>query len=87
MERLHPSKPYILVKVIPSYFHFVNMCLCQVSLLLRCSLRYWYLTSCGSCIFKCHMKIVMRFQFQCRQEDIFKPRVGNTKVVIRIELE
>jgi hypothetical protein len=30
---LRPSNQYILVKVIPSCFHFAKMCLCQVSLL------------------------------------------------------
>jgi hypothetical protein len=29
-----PSSQYILVSVIRSWFRFVNMCLCQVSLLL-----------------------------------------------------
>jgi hypothetical protein len=49
------------VKVIPSCCHFVKMCLCQVSLLSRCSLRYlvelhivhtdqWArFSSCGEC--------------------------------------
>jgi hypothetical protein len=32
---LRPSNQYVLVKVIPSCFHFVKMCLCQVSLNLR----------------------------------------------------
>jgi hypothetical protein len=42
------SNQYILVRVIPSCFWFVKMCLCQVILLSRCNLRY--LTSCwGSC--------------------------------------
>jgi hypothetical protein len=41
---LCPSNHYILVRVIPSCFRFVKMCLCQVSILLR------YLTSSwGSC--------------------------------------
>jgi hypothetical protein len=34
------SSQYILVRVIPSCFRFAKMCLCQVSLLSRCSLRY-----------------------------------------------
>jgi hypothetical protein len=34
---LHLSSQYILVTVIPSCFHYGKMCLCQVSLLLRCS--------------------------------------------------
>jgi hypothetical protein len=32
-----PSNQYILVRMIHSCFHFAKMCLCQVSLLLRCS--------------------------------------------------
>jgi hypothetical protein len=43
-----PSNQHILVRVIPSCFRFAKMCLCQVSLLSRCSPRY--LTSFwGSC--------------------------------------
>jgi hypothetical protein len=42
---LRLSSQYSLARVIPS-FHFVKMCLCQVSLLSRCSPRY--LTSWGS---------------------------------------
>jgi hypothetical protein len=38
---LHPGNQYILVKVIPSCFRFVKMCLCQVSVLSRCSPRYY----------------------------------------------
>jgi hypothetical protein len=38
---LRPSNPYILVRVIPSCFRFAKMCLCQVSLLSRCSPRYF----------------------------------------------
>jgi hypothetical protein len=30
---LRPSNHYILVRVIPGYFRFAKMCLCQVSLL------------------------------------------------------
>jgi hypothetical protein len=37
---LRPSIQYILVRVIPSCFSFAKMCLCQVSLLSRCSPRY-----------------------------------------------
>jgi hypothetical protein len=39
----------ILVRVIPSCFHFAKMCLCQVSLLSRCSPRYLISSSLGSC--------------------------------------
>jgi hypothetical protein len=46
---LHSSNQYILVRVIPSCFHFVKMCLCQVSLLSRCSPRYLTSSSRGSC--------------------------------------
>jgi hypothetical protein len=41
---LCPNNQYILVRPIPSCFHLVKMCLCQASLLSRCSPRY--LTSC-----------------------------------------
>jgi hypothetical protein len=34
---LCPSNQHILVRVIPSYFHFAKMCFCQVSLLSRCA--------------------------------------------------
>jgi hypothetical protein len=34
---LRPSSQYILVRVFPSCFQFVKMCLCQVRLLLWCS--------------------------------------------------
>jgi hypothetical protein len=37
---LRPSNQCILVRVIPSCFHFAKMCLCQVSLLSRHSPRY-----------------------------------------------
>jgi hypothetical protein len=37
---LRPSNQYILVRAIPSCFCLVKMCLCQVSLLSRCSPRY-----------------------------------------------
>jgi hypothetical protein len=37
---LRPSNQCILVRVIPSCFHLTKMCLCQVSLLSRCSPRY-----------------------------------------------
>jgi hypothetical protein len=40
---LCPSSQYILVRVGPSCFRFVKMCLCQVSLLSRCSPRYFFL--------------------------------------------
>jgi hypothetical protein len=42
-----PSNQYILVRVIPSCLRFAKVCLCQVSLLSRCSPRY--LTSRESC--------------------------------------
>jgi hypothetical protein len=45
---LRPSNQYSLVRVIPSCFHFAKMCLCQVSLLSRCSPRY-LTSSWGSC--------------------------------------
>jgi hypothetical protein len=45
---LCPSNQYILVRMIPSCFRFAKMCLCQVSLLSRCSPRY-LTSSCGSC--------------------------------------
>jgi hypothetical protein len=47
---LRPSNQYILERVIPSCFRFVKMCLCQVSLLSRCSPRY-LTSSRGSCTF------------------------------------
>jgi hypothetical protein len=34
---LRPSNQYILVMMIPSSFPFTKMCLCQASLLSRCS--------------------------------------------------
>jgi hypothetical protein len=43
-----PTNQYILVRVIPSCFRFAKMCLCQVSLLSRCSARY-LTSSWGSC--------------------------------------
>jgi hypothetical protein len=43
------SFDYILVRVIPSCFRFEKMCLCQVSLLSRCSPRYLISSSWGSC--------------------------------------
>jgi hypothetical protein len=42
------SNQYILVRVIPSCFRFAKMCLCQVSLLSRCSPRYLVSSSWGS---------------------------------------
>jgi hypothetical protein len=36
----HLSNQYNLVRVIPSCFRFAKMCLCQLSLLSRCSPRY-----------------------------------------------
>jgi hypothetical protein len=44
-----PSNQYILVRVIPSCFRFAKMCLCQVSLLSRCSPRYFTSSFWGSC--------------------------------------
>jgi hypothetical protein len=44
-----PSNQYILVRVIPSCFRFAKMCLCQVSLLSRCSPSYLTSSSWGSC--------------------------------------
>jgi hypothetical protein len=46
---LLPRSQYILVWVIPSCFRFAKMCLCQVSLLSRCSPRYLISSSWGSC--------------------------------------
>jgi hypothetical protein len=37
---LRPSNQYRVVRVTPSCFRFAEMCLCQVSLLSRCSPRY-----------------------------------------------
>jgi hypothetical protein len=37
---LRPSNQRIFVRVIPNCLRFVKMCLCQVSLLSRCSPRY-----------------------------------------------
>jgi hypothetical protein len=45
---LRPSNQYILMRVISSCFRFVKMCLCQVSLLSRCSPGY-LTSSWGSC--------------------------------------
>jgi hypothetical protein len=45
----HPSNQLILVMVIPSCFRFAKMCLRQVSLLSRCSLRYLTSSSRGRC--------------------------------------
>jgi hypothetical protein len=39
---------YILVRVIPSCFHFAKKCLCQLSLLSRCSPRYLLSSFWGS---------------------------------------
>jgi hypothetical protein len=46
---LHLSNQYILARVIPSCFRFTKMCLCQASLLSRCSPRYLTSPSWGSC--------------------------------------
>jgi hypothetical protein len=46
---LHPNNRYILVRVIPSCFHFAKIFLCQVSLLSRCSPKYLTSSSQGSC--------------------------------------
>jgi hypothetical protein len=46
---LCPSNQYILVRVIPSCFHFAKICLCQVSLLSGRSLRFLTFTSWESC--------------------------------------
>jgi hypothetical protein len=48
---LHPSNQYtrILVRVIPSCFRFVKICLCRLSLLSGCSPRYLISSSWGSC--------------------------------------
>jgi hypothetical protein len=46
---LRPNNQYILVSVIPSCFRFAKKCLCQVSLISRCSPRYLTHTSWGSC--------------------------------------
>jgi hypothetical protein len=46
---LRLSNQYILVRLIPSCFHFTKMCLCQVSLLSRCSMRYLASVWGGSC--------------------------------------
>jgi hypothetical protein len=39
---------YILVRMIPSCFRFAKMCLCQISLLSRCSPRYLTSSSWGN---------------------------------------
>jgi hypothetical protein len=44
-----PSNQYILMMVIPSCLRFATICLYQVSLLSRCSLRYLTSSSWGSC--------------------------------------
>jgi hypothetical protein len=44
---LRLSKQDILVRMIPSCFRFAKMCLCQVSLLSRCSPRYLISSSRG----------------------------------------
>jgi hypothetical protein len=46
---LRLSSQYILVSEIPSCFHFAKMCLCQVSLLSRYSLRFLTFFSWESC--------------------------------------
>jgi hypothetical protein len=46
---LSPSSQYILVRLIPSCFRFSKMCLCQVSLLSRCSSRYLTSSPWGTC--------------------------------------
>jgi hypothetical protein len=46
---LRPSNQQILVRAIPRCFRFAKMCLCQVSLLSRCSPRHLTYSSCGSC--------------------------------------
>jgi hypothetical protein len=35
-----PRSQCSLVSIIPSFIHFVNMCLCQISLLLMCNPRH-----------------------------------------------
>jgi hypothetical protein len=47
---LHSSNQYILVRVVPCCFRFAKMCLCQVSLLSKCSPRYLISSSWGSCM-------------------------------------
>jgi hypothetical protein len=51
VESFHlcPSNQNILVRVIPSCFCFAKMCLCQVSLLSRCSTKYLTSSPWGSC--------------------------------------
>jgi hypothetical protein len=44
-----PSNQYILARVILTRFRFAKMCLCQISLLPRCSSRYLTSSSRGSC--------------------------------------
>jgi hypothetical protein len=61
---LRQSNQYILVRVVPSCFRFAKMCLHQVSLLSKCSPRYFFFSwellivymdqgaffsSCGEC--------------------------------------
>jgi hypothetical protein len=46
---LRPSNQYILVRVILSCFRFGKMCLCQVSLLSRCSRTYLTSSPWGTC--------------------------------------
>jgi hypothetical protein len=68
-----PSNQYILVKVIPSCFRFAKMCLCQVSLLSRCSPRYlissfWgsftvFIWTGGACLFSSSECYVDRLGF------------------------
>jgi hypothetical protein len=46
---LRPSNQYILVRVTPGCFRIEKLCLCQVTLLSRCSPRYLTSSSWGSC--------------------------------------
>jgi hypothetical protein len=79
---LCPSNQYILVTVIPSCFHFMKMCLCQISLLSRCSPRYLISISGElhivymdqrACFFSCCESDVDRFASVSFHSSFFKP--------------
>jgi hypothetical protein len=61
---LHRSNQYIFVRVIPSCFRFMKICLCQISLLSRCSLTYLISSSWGE------LDIVYMGQGACCECDV-----------------
>jgi hypothetical protein len=81
---LRSSNQYILVRMIPSCFRFTKMCLCQVSLLSRCSPRYlnsYFWESCtllfepggGGPVCSCCECDMDRFAFVSFRSPLLKP--------------